>query len=59
MGWEFRSQYDLNKAMGIPNHPPCANGGKIDGGFMSGCWGHDYLCCSDRCGKRLDTRIEN
>ncbi len=60
MGWEYRRQYDINKALGIPNHPPCANCGKIDGGFMGSTrWGHDYQCCSDRCGLRLKKKIEN
>lgn len=60
MGWSFRQQYELNRMLGIPNHPPCANCGKIDGGFMSSsAWGHDYKCCSDRCGMRLKKRIEN
>ena len=60
MGWSFRQQYELNRMFGIPNHPPCANCGKIDGGFMSSsAWGHDYKCCSDRCGIRLKKRIEN
>jgi hypothetical protein len=60
MEWGYRSRYELNRAFGIPNHPPCANCGKIDGGFMgSSRWGHDYKCCSDRCGMRLKKRIEN
>ena len=60
MGWAYRQQYELNRMMGIPNHPPCANCGKIDGGYMgSTAWGHNYRCCSDRCGFRLKKRIEN
>ena len=60
MGWEHRNQYQLNKMLGIPNHPPCANCGKIDGGVMGSTrWEHDYSCCSDRCGMRLKKRIEN
>lgn len=60
MGWKFRQQYELNRMLGIPNHPPCANCGKIDGGYMgSSRWGHDYRCCGDRCGLRLKKRIEN
>lgn len=60
MGWNYRNQYEINKMLGIPNHPPCANCGKIDGGFMGSTeWGHDYRCCGDRCGMRLKKRIEN
>lgn len=54
------AQYEFNKIFGIPNHPPCANCGKINGGFMSStAWEHGYECCSDRCGFRLKKRIEN
>ncbi len=60
MGWEYRKQYEINRLLGIPNHPPCANCGKIDGGFMGSTeWEHDYMCCSNRCGFRLKKRIEN
>lgn len=50
--------------MGHYNNPykpgPCANCGKEYGGFMGATrWGHDYMCCSDRCGCRLKKRIEN
>lgn len=39
---------------------PCANCGKPGQGYMSSsAWGHDYMCCSQRCGKRLGQRIEN
>jgi hypothetical protein len=35
------AQYEFNKIFGIPNHPPCANCGKINGGFMSStAWEH-------------------
>lgn len=60
MGWQHRKQYELNRLLGIPNHPPCANCGKTDGGYMSATyWGHDYKCCSEKCGRRLGQRIEN
>jgi len=59
MGWE-RQQYEFNRMMGIPNNPPCANCGKINGGFMGSTrWKHNYKCCSDRCGMRLKKRIDN
>lgn len=45
---------------GRPNNPPCANCGRVGGGFMSSTsWEHDYKCCSDRCGFRLKKRIDN
>lgn len=60
MGWDYRKQYEINRMMGIPNHPPCTNCGKMDGGFMGSTeWGHGYRCCSNRCGMRLKKRIEN
>ncbi len=60
MEWGYRSRYELNRAFGIPNHPPCANCGKADGGYMSSTiWEHSYKCCSNRCGMRLKKRIEN
>lgn len=39
---------------------PCPNCGKPDSARMgSTAWGHEYSCCSDRCGKRLAKRIES
>lgn len=42
------------------NLGPCANCGKEGSAFMgSSAWGHDHMCCSDACGKRLAAKIRN
>ncbi len=36
--------------------PPCPNCGKEDGARMgSTVWGHNYSCCSDKCGLEYRT----
>ncbi|GAB3744972.1 hypothetical protein [Lysobacter olei] len=38
---------------------PCANCGKRGGVMSDSSWGHNHLCCSHACGKRLRHKIEN
>ncbi len=53
-------KYEMNRAMGIPNHPPCDVCGKINGGIMgSSRIGSDYRVCGERCCKRLEMRLNN
>lgn len=53
--------YDYRKEMILEMlRKDCANCGKPKSGTMSSTsWGHDYPCCSDRCGKRLGKRFKN
>lgn len=38
----------------------CPNCGKPNSAIMgSTSWGHDYLCCSEACGKRLGQKIDS
>lgn len=51
---------DYSHVFGKSQHPPCANCGKENGGFMRSTeWGHDYSCCSNTCGFRLKQKLEN
>jgi hypothetical protein len=40
--------------------PDCANCGKKNSGYMvSSVWMHDFPCCSDACGRRLEAKLKN
>lgn len=39
---------------------PCSNCGRDGGAFMgSSEWGHDFMCCSRACGRRLAHKLQH
>lgn len=59
MDSDYRRQYEINKLLGIPKHPPCDVCGKIDGGHMGGTRIGNYMVCGNKCFKRMEIRINN